>query len=72
MVAAATDPTVTAAGADSPRNVPLPTEESPFGAAPIIPKLPGRRPFLEQFNLPPNREGVPEEFQEQAAKVEEI
>ena len=73
MVAAAKDPKVTvAASSDSPRNVPVvdsctgTTEDaSASGLQLTTPKPPGRRPFLEQFNLTPNR-------YEQVAKVYEI
>ena len=73
MVAAAKYPKVTvAASSDSLRNVPVvdsctgTTEDaSASGLQLTTPKPPGRRPFLEQLNLTPNRD-------EQVAKVEEM
>ena len=61
-----------AASSDSPRNVPVddsPLEASGDAAAhglpPPTPKPSGRRPFLDQFSLTPNRD-------DQVAKVEEM
>ena len=74
MAAQPIDPTTMTAGASSLRNVPLPTEEeSPLGAAARTSPVPtGRKPFLEHFNLTPNRDGVPVEFQEQVANMQEM
>ena len=63
MVAATKDPKVTVPTSnDSPRNVPVvdslmeaAEDATASGLPPTTPKPPGRRPFLEQFNLPPNR-----------------